>query len=304
MNLLSRFFGRPGADRTHNGPALPEHVERALEAQSRRVHRVDPETSRQWRLLRSELGREERTLPARRFVVRLARPAAAIAALGTMVILAALLWPSGPSTLAYETGRGQQTAVLLSDSSEVTLNHTSELLVEQRGQSTERKVTLKGEAFFRVRKSDAPFVVRTDIGTIRVLGTEFNVRVRSDRLEVAVVRGSVRVSSDAASESVTLQKGQLTSCRRGGVPEQPGEISFREYPGWLHGKLLFDRASLRDACREIADRFDVSVSVDLAQPEATITGALDAPTAEAAVATLARLTGNRYRHDESGYTLY
>ena len=201
MNLLSRFFGRPGADRTHNGPALPEHVERALEAQSRRVLRVDPETSRQWRLLRSELGREERTLPARRFVVRLARPAAAIAALGTMVILAALLWPSGPSTLAYETGRGQQTAVLLSDSSEVTLNHTSELLVEQRGQSTERKVTLKGEAFLiaaPISANSSPLVITIAMSPILRTATSCRIGVAPTGARYSARRSARRLCRAAA----------------------------------------------------------------------------------------------------------
>lgn len=304
MNLVSRLLVRLRPDGTRPGDGRLDRVERVVEAQSRWVNGIDPETSQQWRLLKAELGREARRAPAHGVFVRVARPAAAVAALAAAVVLVAVLWHPGPDTLAYETGRGQQSSVTLSDSSEVTLNHTTELLVERTRQSSGRRVTLKGEAFFRVRKSATPFVVTTDIGTVQVVGTEFNVRVRADRLEVAVVQGAVQVSSEASSASVTLRAGQVTSCSRGEAPEPPGEVSFHDYPGWLHGKLLFDRASLRDACREIADRFDVRVNVELRQPQATITGAIDAPTAEAALGTLARLTGNRYRHDESGYTLY
>ena len=304
MNLISRIFGRPGSGGPDHGDFRPEHVEQLLESQSRWASGIDPETSQQWRLLKVALERKAHPVPAQKFIIRVARPAAAVAALGAVVLLVALLWHPGPDRLAYATGRGQQSSVVLSDSSEVTLNHTSELIVEKAGPVSGRRVRLQGEAFFRVRKSAVPFIVMTDVASVEVLGTDFNVRVRGDRLEVAVVHGAVRVSSEAASASVTLQTGQFTSCSRGGSPELPSEASFHDYPGWLHGKLLFDRAGLQDACREIADRFDVRVNVDIRQQQPTITGAIDAPTAEAALRTLARLTGNRYRHDENGHTLY
>ena len=40
-----------------------------------------------------------------------------------------------------------------------------------------REVKLKGEAYFEVVKNaEAPFVVKTDLGDIKVLGTQFNVK--------------------------------------------------------------------------------------------------------------------------------
>jgi ferric-dicitrate binding protein FerR (iron transport regulator) len=142
---------------------------------------------------------------------------------------------------------------------------------------------------------------------VRVLGTEFNVCVREDRLEVAVVRGSVRVSGDRNGEdsSVVLTGGQKTICRRGESPETPGNITFAEYPGWIHGQLLFDKVTLMSVCREIESRFDVVITIrNRPMQEQTLTGVLDARSADAAIATLSQLTGLHHRHDTNGYTLY
>jgi ferric-dicitrate binding protein FerR (iron transport regulator) len=80
---------------------------------------------------------------------------------------------------------------------------------------------------------------------------------------------------------------------------------FADYPGWIHGQLLFDKVSLMSACREIESRFDVVVTIrDRPMQNQTLTGAVDARSADAALTTLSRLTGLQYRHDTNGYTLY
>ncbi|MGB2958045.1 MAG: FecR domain-containing protein, partial [Bacteroidota bacterium] len=152
-----------------------------------------------------------------------------------------------------------------------------------------------------------PFVVMTQLGTVRVLGTEFNVRYRGEQLEVAVLKGSVRVISGSADSdhAVVLWEGEGTRFSRGAAPEEPAPLRFTGYPGWLHGKLFFDRATLAEVCKEIEDYFDVVVIIERQTGDpATITGSIDATTPDAAVITIARLTGARYRYDQSRYTLY
>jgi transmembrane sensor len=216
-----------------------------------------------------------------------------------------LLLPTEPAPAAYSTGRGEQTAVILPDSSQILLNHTSEVLISQTG--GERRVSLKGEAFFRVRRTGEPFLVATEAGTVRVMGTEFNVRVRGDLLEVALLRGSVSVSSVGSNRdsSVVLSPGQTLSVPRGQAPGRPEGILHGKYPGWLHGKLFFQKASLTSVCREIESKFDVTVAIRTPRlAQETITGAVDARTAEAALGTIARLTGSSYKYEKNAYILY
>jgi len=304
MNPVERLLRRWGILSAGPEPETPE-IERALEARLQRLRALDPETRRQWPLVRAQLTRERAVRPGAAVRLRVLRPALAFGLVAAAVLLAVVLPDSSLSPTAHETGRGQHTTILLADSTEVTLNHTSRLTVGEASSGEGRLVRLEGEAFFRVRKSATPFVVATDLGTVRVLGTAFNVRNRDDRLEVAVVTGSVRVTSVSVEEVVVLEAGELTRCTRGNGPEEPAPLLYGEYPGWLHGKLFFDRATLSEACREVGDYFDVEVIIELPSgDERTITGALDARTPELAIATLARLTGRRYRHDPSGFTLY
>ena len=300
---LLQHFGSKG--QTPEDQGMP-HLERALESSFKKLRATDPDTDQQWRILQATLRsrKDARPAPVKH---RALRPALAVGLAVAGILMIVLLPDRNASLVEYETGRGQHTTIILADSSEITLNHTSKLTLGGNSGDASRLVKLEGEAFFQVRRTGAPFIVTTDLGTVRVLGTEFNVRKREDRLEVAVVKGSVRVESEStgAEDAVVVETGELTMCTRGDVLQKPAQFGNSDYPGWVHGKLMFYRAGFADACREIGDYFDVAVAIELSQgDESTITGAIDARTPEAAIVTLARLTGTRYRHDQNGYTLY
>jgi ferric-dicitrate binding protein FerR (iron transport regulator) len=238
---------------------------------------------------------------------KVVRPALAFALVAAVLIIVGVLRNNQTSVITYETARGQKSTILLLDSSEVMLNHTSELMVERLPHERDRQVTLKGEAYFRVRSGGTPFVVFTDIATVRVLGTEFNVRARDNHLEVAVVKGSVLVSThnDGIDSSVVLAAGQIGACTRGAFPEAPGLIPISDFPGWMHGKFVFYRTSLLSACAELESQFDVAIRIeDPKLSDEKITGMIDGRDVQTALMTLASLTGTKFRHESGGYTIY
>lgn len=93
------------------------------------------------------------------------------------------------------TPRGMDFKVILSDGSEVWLNAESSLEFPSAFTSKERRVNLKGEAYFKVARNEQnPFIVTTDKMQVRVLGTEFNFRSYVSELShVSLVSGSVEV---------------------------------------------------------------------------------------------------------------
>lgn len=309
MNPMSRLLHRM---REHGSSPLGREsprVDGVLTAHFQRVREADPETVRQWRMLEIAMEREGRAaaLPTASLRLRLVRPAISIAIMAAAIVVIGILWEREPSAVTYETGRGQQSSITLPDSSQIALNHTSKLTVDPRSEEGGRHVALRGEAFFRVRKAGEPFIVDADFATIRVMGTEFNVLAREDRLEVAVLTGSVQVTvhRNGRDSTLTLAGGQIATCSREDFPADPGQLLFTEYPGWMHGKFLFFRTSLQSACKEIESHFDVAVRIaDPREGGETITGAVDAHTAESALSTLVTLTGKKYRHDKNGYTVY
>jgi len=289
--------------------APPQQLEDALDAIRGRLQGIAPETEEQWRFLHLavERGTGVVRVAGRMKKARAVRLAFAVA-MGVAVLFvggSVLLRLTSPT--AYETAKGRQSTITLRDGSEVVLNNSSELLVSNALFGRSRHVSLKGEAFFRVQRDGSPFTVSTDAGTIRVLGTEFNVRARLGALEVAVLRGSVRVSVDrnGVDSSVVVNTDQIVTCTRGSFPQQPAPLLYSGFPGWMHGKFMFYRTSLSSACEEIEERFDVVVRIRNPRlQDETITGVVDGQSVDSALTALTRLAGTTYRNEKGVYTLY
>jgi transmembrane sensor len=106
--------------------------------------------------------------------------------------------------------------VKLSDSSHVFLHPGSIIRVAGDFNKGDRKVSLKGEAFFDVTRDERrPFKVFTHDVVTTVLGTSFTIKAPSEKEKITVVvrTGRVAVSSKAAgpaNEEVNLQEVIVT----------------------------------------------------------------------------------------------
>jgi ferric-dicitrate binding protein FerR (iron transport regulator) len=284
-------------------------IEDALEVSAQRLQAFDPETDKQWQRVKVALTGEESTSGARRTVnskIRI-RPAFSFAIACAVLVAVGVLWLRHASIKTYETAKGQHSSITLQDSTEVTLNYMSELKVNRWPLEKARRVSLKGEALFHVRRNGTPFILTTDVGTVQVLGTQFNVRVRDDRMEVAVLNGSVKMSvnRNGIDSSVVLSKGQIAVCAKNDFPGMPGTLPFSEYPGWMHGKFMFYRSSLLSACKELESQFDIVIKIEKPQlQDVTITGIIDAQGLKVALTTLVQLTGNKFRYEDGSYIIY
>ncbi|MDH3252624.1 MAG: FecR domain-containing protein [Ignavibacteria bacterium] len=286
-----------------------QKIDAAVKTDGEGVRRLDPDTMNQWARLAAATDQGGYRKAARISTVpfRWPRPAISFAGALALVIIAGWFVLNRASTMTYETARREQSTVTLGDSTEVMLNHTSELIVERRPFDKTRRVGLKGEAFFRVLRNGAPFVVSTEVGTVRVLGTEFNVLARGDRMEVAVVRGIVEVSvkRDEVARSVTLGTGEMTFVSEDGSPLLPWKIPFADYPGWIYSKFNFQQTTFPDACKELESRFDIVIKLEDPQlRNETVTGVLDGHSVESALAALCALAGKDYRYENQVYVVY
>jgi len=123
-----------------------------------------------------------------------------------------------------------------------------------------RSAELTGEAFFEVEKSSVPFVVSTASGTVRVLGTSFNVYARDGALRVACVTGRVRVTFSGSADSVDLTKGEGVSwsgkSARVSAPYNPMETM-----DYLDGRSVFREVPLREVLDEVERQFGLVVKL-------------------------------------------
>lgn len=101
------------------------------------------------------------------------------------------LRPSFTETAATEVGGLRQLA--LPDGSVIELNTSSAVNVAYNRR--DRRVTLlRGEAHFNVARDSArPFIVSVNNVAVRAVGTAFNIRMRTENIDVLVTEGRVRL---------------------------------------------------------------------------------------------------------------
>lgn len=146
-------------------------------------------------------------------------------------------------------------AIELPDGSEVALNAGSVLSYRPLLWIFNREVKLEGEARFTVVKGDK-FIVKTNNGDVKVLGTQFNVYSRNQIFEVACYSGRVMVTT---VDTVFLEKGDFVSLNDGGLEVRNGVVS-NELKGWTDGYMYFERVPLHRVLREI--EFNYGVTID------------------------------------------
>lgn len=137
----------------------------------------------------------------------------------------------------------------LPDGTVITLGAQSRLDYEFTSQA--RRATLTGgDAFFAVSKDAArPFIVSVDDVRIEVVGTQFEVRRRSEGVSVAVAEGIVEVSQPA-TDPVRLQRGEAVMAVKRAQPTiQP--VSARDIAAWRDGRLVYDNATLGDLVADV-----------------------------------------------------
>lgn len=154
---------------------------------------------------------------------------------------------------------GAKTQFVLPDGSTVWLNSGSRLSYSNDSGSS-RKLELQGEAYFDVVKSKIPFIVSTDYGSVRVLGTAFNVEAYpDDHFVTTLIRGSVKVSNRANNMSVVLSPGeQAQLLDRGFIKE---EIDTGLTTAWKEGKLILRRESFPGMVKKLERWFNVDIEL-------------------------------------------
>jgi len=317
MSILRYFRRKPAATDGPNPPAggpdtpTAADLERLVSTSYRHALGALPDTKNQWSRLETAIqNRPEgaRTrLPAR---IRFATPRfayAAVAAIALTLLIINHPLNRAPQLEHFATSRGEQSSIVLPDGSEVLLNHTSSLDFNASAFAGAREVTLSGEAYFSVRRLDAPFTVTTDAGSVTVTGTKFNVRVRRDRYEVGVTEGSVEtvVPMPGRDTTIRITAGEALAGVRNEAPMPVRKIAHPAYPGWTERTLIFTNMPVASVCDEIENSFDVRITIEDSDIGAlTVSGAFIAHDVRSVIASICALTGRNYRYENATYTLY
>ena len=152
------------------------------------------------------------------------------------------------------TPRGGEYSVVLADGTQVWLNAESELRYPEQFAGEERRVYLRGEAYFDVAKREGQrFVVALGGTEVTVLGTEFNVKGYEDGgMATTLVEGSVAVRR--GEEECRLKPGEQAVVGEDGIAV--AEVDTDLYTAWKDGYFIYRRAALDDIMQELARWYD------------------------------------------------
>lgn len=158
---------------------------------------------------------------------------------------------------------GNRHIVVLEDSSEVTLNASSELIYSSFNGNT-REVILKGEAYFNVKKSDKPFIVKIEDCYIMVYGTEFNINAYNrSSIKTVLVSGSVGVGGEGLTEA-KITPNQMIELDLVNKTQQVKDVDVSPYISWMNGDLEFINEEFNTIILELERWYNVGFEYNIA----------------------------------------
>ena len=164
---------------------------------------------------------------------------------------------SNPTT-TYQTAPGMLQTYTLPDNSTITLNAGSSIRFKEKKWEENRSLKLSGEAFFNVMPGK-DFIVHTENGEIKVLGTSFNVFSRSGQFSVSCFTGQVAVAHNDRLEK--LSPGMRATID--GISNRLEIKSFdpQKTATWRIGDFYFDASPLEEVIKTLERQFDINIHV-------------------------------------------
>ncbi len=155
---------------------------------------------------------------------------------------------------------GEKSELMLSDGSVVWLNSGTTLTFPVEFNKDGRKVKISGEAFFNIKKGEAPFVVSTEYGDIKVLGTTFNVRAYNNMDFQATLNEGIILFNNAKQEVILKPNQQLIISKQNGW--SINTVKTENYSSWKKGVIAFESEPLEDVMKKLERHFDIQIELD------------------------------------------
>jgi ferric-dicitrate binding protein FerR (iron transport regulator) len=166
--------------------------------------------------------------------------------------------PATNNTLT--TPRGGQYAITLADGTRVWINSASSLSFPSAFNGPERKVELRGEAYFEVaKKTRQPFRVVVNGMDVTVLGTHFNIMAYADEeaVHTTLLEGTVRVENEKGSS--LLKPGQQAQVKESGAIRVREGVDTEQVVAWKNGLFQFEKTRIETIMRQLARWYGIDI---------------------------------------------
>ncbi|MHC1779066.1 MAG: FecR family protein [Bacteroidales bacterium] len=194
------------------------------------------------------------------------------------------------------TPPGERVAMVLSDGTVVYLTSNSYLKYPSKFDSHTREVTLVGRAYFEVKKSKVPFIVKTSDMNVEVLGTSFDVESRTSGTSTSVilVEGSVKVEADGRTK--IIYPNEQISLHRETKEITVKNVDSKLMTMWKDGVLIVHGQSFEELVESLSSWYGVQITdLTTVSKFERFNGRFDREDIEAAIKAVAISANIRYR---------
>jgi len=198
---------------------------------------------------------------------------------------------------------GAKTSLKLPDGSLVWLNSGSSISFTSNFEKT-RMVSLKGEAFFEVKKNGQPFIVSTAFGDVQVKGTSFNVSAfYGEKFQTTLLTGIVNVKEKQTGKEVSIQPGQQAGIY--GSDLKVENVDTDMFLSWKDGKLIFRNEYLPSVTKRLERWYNVKIELagDKRLSEISYTGVIEMESFSEVLQLLKVTAPIDYVYDETTRTI-
>lgn len=162
---------------------------------------------------------------------------------------------------------GLRSHVVLPDGTDLWLNADSKIRYGIPFTRQNREVELTGEAFLKVVKNEnAPFIVNAGTASVKVLGTQFNIKAYPDDelLEVALTEGSIefnRTTDDGKKAAATMVPNDFLAMSLTSGRVRLENKNLNKHISWVKNIIIFDETPMPEVAKILERWYGVKVVV-------------------------------------------
>lgn len=195
--------------------------------------------------------------------------------------------------------------VVLSDGTIVYLNANSELKYPTAFYGDTRKVFLKGEGYFDVKKGEKPFIVQVDDLSVRVYGTKFNINTNNpSSVKTVLLSGSVGLSFKNQKE-ILIEPNQMMTLDLVKNENQINSVNCERYVAWVGGFFRYDDDKLETVLSEFSAWYGIKFTLsDKKQKDIIVTASfLKTTPLDEIIGVIKLVTNLKFIKTDDGYII-
>lgn len=220
--------------------------------------------------------KERKLKPLQNIYFKIAASVVVLLVSGVLVSILYLNKKQTNEQIVFENKNWEQSQDTLPDGTIAYLNKNSRLIYPSHFQAKQRVVLLEGEAFFEVQRNEKkPFVVKTAMAEIQVLGTSFNVNAynENDKIEVCVASGSVQVKNIQQNKQPTdknivvnneekiLEAGSKAIVTKGCNEVIKSAEIQTAYLNWRKEKIIFEETTVKEVIEKLEQIYQTKIII-------------------------------------------